>query len=111
MPGSRYGARPVTGTGQLSVPDQNRDGALRYDCACAVVTVWTGPVCVVARTAPTASNSPAHPPKASLDRFTVPPRSLFVTARIPYDGPARSAVGLAEPGKIVLRITVHSSGI
>ena|SRR5712691_3999754 len=96
MPGARYGAGPLTGTGQLSLPDQKPVGAWRAGSVrgCAVAAARPGPVAgeavtrgvvaggsadgVVAVQA-VARSAAAQPPTASHDRLIVPPRRLRAT--------------------------------
>ena len=94
MPGARYGPLPVTGTGQLSLPDQKPVGVRRTGAAevpflvavlvgtgspglvRTVVAVRTGVavlVAVVVAAQPVASRTAAHPASARHDRFTAPP--------------------------------------
>jgi len=94
MPGARYGPLPVTGTGQLSVPDQKPVGTWRTGAAevpvlvgtgsaglvcvlvpvrTGLVAVRTGLVAVAVSAQPVASRTAAHPASASHDRFTTPP--------------------------------------
>src|ERR1700722_6514563 len=91
MLGSLYGALPVTGTGQLSVPYQKPGGPSpsgSVQAAAAAWVTWAARTAWVAWTAPAgaagqaagaappASSSATHPPRARCHRVTSPPRSL-----------------------------------
>jgi hypothetical protein len=94
MLGSLYGALPVTGTGQLSLPDQKPVGAGRTGsgvrfgileaageagrpgCGCVVVAALAGLTGGAVAAQPAAKSAATHPASASHDRFTVPPRRL-----------------------------------
>src|ERR1700683_926383 len=112
MPGSLYGALPLTGTGQLSVPHQNPAGLSPSGSARAPVTAWAVSADKTAVATPAASRSATHPLRASLHRVTSPPRSLwrFLSLRHTYlmTRQHRRWLGRAEPGNSMRRTTVHS---